>query len=53
MSKFINLNIYELELPETYGRLYRTFLVSLLKPYSRREGEEFPRLIDLDKKDRF
>jgi hypothetical protein len=53
MSKSIGPNAYELELPKTYERLYRTFSISLLKPYSRREGEKPPRLINLDKKDRF
>ena len=53
MSKFINFNTYELELPETYKRLYRTFLMSLLKPYFRRESEESPKPVDLDKKNRF
>jgi hypothetical protein len=53
VSKFISFNVYELELSETYGRLYRTFSVSLLKPYSRKKGEKPFRFIDLDKKDRF
>jgi hypothetical protein len=48
--KSVDPNVYELELPEVYRRLYRTFLVSLLEPYSRREGEELPKPIDLDKK---
>jgi hypothetical protein len=53
MSKFINLNAYELELPKIYERLYRTFLMSLLESYSRKEGEESPGPIDLDKENRF
>jgi hypothetical protein len=53
VSKSVNLNIYELELPETYKRLYRTFPISLLKPYSRKKGEKPFKLIDLDKKNRF
>jgi hypothetical protein len=53
MSKSISLNIYELELSKTYKRLYRTFLISLLKPYSRKKNEKPPKLIDLDKEDRF
>jgi hypothetical protein len=53
MSKFIDPNIYELELLKAYKRLHRTFLVSLLEPYSRREDEEPPEPINLDKKDRF
>jgi hypothetical protein len=53
VSKFISLNAYELELPETYGKFYRTFPVSLLEPYSRRKDEEPFRPIDLDKENRF
>jgi hypothetical protein len=53
VSKSVNPNIYELKLPETYRRLYRTFSVLLLKPYSCREGEEPSRSVNLDKKDRF
>lgn len=53
VSKSVGPNAYELELPETYGRLHRTFPVSLLEPYSRREGEEPPGPVDLDKEDRF
>jgi hypothetical protein len=53
ISKSVNLNAYELELPEIYKRLYRTFSISLLKSYSRKESEKPPRLIDLNKKDRF
>jgi hypothetical protein len=51
--KSVSPNVYELELPKIYRRLYYTFLVSLLESYSRREGEKPFRLIDLDKKDRF
>jgi hypothetical protein len=53
MSKFVSPNIYELKLSEIYKRLYRTFLVSLLESYSRREGEKPFKPINLDKKDRF
>jgi hypothetical protein len=53
VSKFIDLNIYELELSEAYRRLYRTFSVLLLEPYSRKEGEKPIKPINLDKKDRF
>jgi hypothetical protein len=53
VSKFISLNAYELELFETYKKFYRTFPVSLLKPYSRKKGEEPLKSINLDKKDRF
>jgi hypothetical protein len=53
MSKSVSLNIYELELSKIYKRLYRTFPMSLLKPYSRKEGEKSLRPVDFDKKDRF
>jgi hypothetical protein len=53
VSKFISLNTYELELFKTYEKLYRTFPILLLKPYSRREGEKPPKLIDLDKENKF
>jgi hypothetical protein len=53
ISKTVNLNIYELKLPATYKVLYRIFSVSLLKPYSRKKGEEPFRPINLDEKDRF
>jgi hypothetical protein len=36
-----------------YGRLHRTFPVSLLEPYSRKKGEESPGPINLDEEDRF
>jgi hypothetical protein len=51
--KSISFNAYELKLSEIYERLYRTFSVSLLESYSRKEGEESSRPIDLNKKDRF
>jgi hypothetical protein len=53
VSKSVSPNAYELELPKTYGKLHRTFPISLLEPYSRKEGEKPPKPIDLDKKDRF
>jgi hypothetical protein len=53
MSKSIGPNAYELEFFEIYRKFYRTFLVSLLKSYSRKEGEELFRPVDLDKKNRF
>ena len=53
MSKSISPNAYELELSEIYKKLYRTFSVSLLEPYSRKKGEKPFRLIDLDKENRF
>jgi hypothetical protein len=51
--KSVGPNAYELELSKAYKRLYRTFSVSLLKPYLRREGEESLRPINLDEEDRF
>jgi hypothetical protein len=48
--KSVNPNAYELELPEIYKRLYRTFPVSLLESYSRKKGEKPPGPVDLDKK---
>jgi hypothetical protein len=53
VSKSISPNIYELELFKTYGRLYRTFPISLLESYSRKKGEESSEPVDLDEKDRF
>jgi hypothetical protein len=53
VSKFVGLNAYELEFFKIYERFYRMFLISLLKPYSRKKGEEFFKPIDLNKKDRF
>jgi hypothetical protein len=53
MFKFIGFNAYELELSEIYEKFYRTFLVSLLEPYSRKEGEKPFGPVDLDKKNRF
>jgi hypothetical protein len=51
--KSINPNAYELEFPETYERLHRTFPMSLLEPYSRKKGEKPSKPVDLDKKNRF
>ena len=51
--KSISPNAYELELSKIYGRLYRTFLISLLESYSRKEGEKPSKSIDLDKENRF
>jgi hypothetical protein len=53
VSKFISLNAYELKFSEIYKKLYRIFSVSLLELYSRKEGEESFKPVDLDKKDRF
>jgi hypothetical protein len=51
--KSVNLNAYKVDFPEMYGKLYRTFLVSLLELYSRRKGEKSPGPVDLDEEDRF
>ena len=51
--KSVGLNAYEVDFPEMYGRLHRTFPISLLEPYSRRKGEEPPGPVDLDEEDRF
>jgi hypothetical protein len=53
MSKSVNFNAYELKLSKTYKRLYRTFLISLLEPYSRRKGEKPSGPVDLNKENRF
>jgi hypothetical protein len=53
ISKTVNLNIYELELPAAYKALYYTFPVFLLKPYSRKKNEKPPRSINLNEEDRF
>jgi hypothetical protein len=53
VSKSVNFNIYELEFSEIYKRLYRTFFMSLLEFYSRKEGEESPGPVNLDKENRF
>jgi hypothetical protein len=53
MFKSISFNTYELELFETYERLYRTFSISLLESYSRKKGEKSSRPVDLDKENRF
>jgi hypothetical protein len=53
VSKSVGPNAYELEFLKTYKRLYRTFLVSLLESYSRKEGEEPLKSVDLDKENRF
>jgi CRISPR/Cas system endoribonuclease Cas6 (RAMP superfamily) len=53
VSKSVGFNVYELELSEIYERLHRTFSMSLLESYSRKEGEKPFKFINLDKKDRF
>jgi hypothetical protein len=51
--KSVGPNAYEIDFLEMYGKLHRTFPVSLLEPYSRRKGEEPPGPVDLDEEDRF
>ena len=41
-------NVYILELPQKYRRLYPTFHVSLLEPYRMREGYETPTPININ-----
>jgi hypothetical protein len=53
MSKSISPNAYELKVSKIYKRFYRTFSVSLLEPYSRKEGEKPLKPINLEEKDRF
>jgi len=53
ITKAIGSNIYQLELPEQYERLYKTFHISLLKLYIRRVGEKPSRLVSLNKDDRY
>src|SRR6266498_3398919 len=53
ITKAVGLNIYQLELPEQYGRLYKTFHISLLELYIRRAGEEPLKFISLNKNDRY
>ena len=49
VAKRIGENAYQLDLPERYGKLHHTFHVSLLEPYVRREGEEPPGPVDIEK----
>ena len=53
IKKIISLNIYQLELPEQYERLYKTFYISLLKSYIRRTDEEPPRPVSLNKNNKY
>jgi hypothetical protein len=53
MFKFVSPNAYELKFPKIYKKFHRTFLMSLLKSYSRKKGEKSLRPINLDKEDRF
>jgi len=51
--KAVGLNTYQLKLPKQYGKLHKTFHISLLKPYIRRTGEEPPRLIFFNKNNKY
>ncbi len=51
--KTVGLNIYQLKLPEQYRKLYKTFHISLFKPYIRKAGEEPPKLISFNKNNRY
>ncbi len=51
--KAVGLNTYQLKLPKQYRKLYKTFHVSLLKLYIRRAGEKPPKLISLNKNNRY
>ncbi len=53
ITKAISLNVYQLKLPEQYGRLYKTFHISLLKLYRRRADEEPPEPISLNKDNKY
>jgi hypothetical protein len=44
----VGRNAYKLNLPKRYGRLHRTFGVTLLEPYRRREGQEPPEPVEID-----
>ena len=44
----VGQNAYRLDLPKKYGRIFRTFNVSLLEPYQRRPGQEPPPPVDID-----
>ncbi len=51
--KAVGLNIYQLKLLEQYGKLYKTFYISLFKLYIRRVGEEPSRSVSLNEDDRY
>ena len=51
--KAVGLNVYQLKFPEQYGKLYKTFYVSLFKLYMRRAGEEPPGFIFFNKDNRY
>jgi hypothetical protein len=44
----VSRNTYKLDLLKRYGRLYKTFGVTLLEPYQRREGQEPPKPVEID-----
>jgi hypothetical protein len=44
----VNKNTYKLNLLKRYGRLYKTFGVTLLEPYRRREKQESPKSVEID-----
>ena len=53
ITKAVGLNTYQLELPEQYERLHKTFHISLLEPYIRRAGEETSGLVFFNKDNRY
>ncbi len=53
ITKTVGPNPYQSELPEQYGRLHKTFHISLLKPYMRRADEKPPKPISFNKNDRY
>ncbi len=53
ITKAVGLNVYQLEFPKQYKRLYKTFYISLLKLYIRRASEEPSKSISLNKNNRY
>ncbi len=53
IAKAVDLNIYQLELPEQYRKLHKTFHISLLELYRRRVDEEPPRPVSLNKNNKY
>ncbi len=51
--KAVGLNVYQLKFPEQYGRLYKTFYISLLELYIRRADEKPPEPVSLNKNNRY
>jgi hypothetical protein len=58
-DKFLNLfwvitiqgkNVYKLKLPKSYRRIHRTFHVTLLKLYQRREGVKLSKVVKIEDK---